>query len=329
MPFGAIWETHVSPASWRDNVLHDFLEGDNLPQHRSCHCSGTLQTDPLDLATGVCSRSSSHGIVIALSTSYLERTGRVSMRSLRHSSRCFILLCASTISLPVWVSSCNGGQGPEASPMESNRQAERNRMVDQYIIPHGVKDPAVVAAMRHVPRHRFVPGEYSLFAYVDGPLPIGHGQTISQPSLVAEMTEHLKPNKTDKVLEIGTGSGYQAAILAELVDKVLSVEIVEPLARQAEQTLGELGYKNVRVRAGDGYQGWPEEAPFDAIIVTAAPDHVPQPLLDQLAVGGRLILPVGRDIQTLELHRRTGTGYERKIITLVRFVPLVRPGDNK
>lgn len=213
--------------------------------------------------------------------------------------------------------------------MESNRQAERNRMVDQYIIPHGVKDPAVVAAMRHVPRHRFVPGEYSLFAYVDGPLPIGHGQTISQPSLVAEMTEHLKPNKTDKVLEIGTGSGYQAAILAELVDKVLSVEIVEPLARQAEQTLGELGYKNVRVRAGDGYQGWPEEAPFDAIIVTAAPDHVPQPLLDQLAVGGRLILPVGRDIQTLELHRRTGTGYERKIITLVRFVPLVRPGDNK
>ncbi|MBH0206325.1 MAG: protein-L-isoaspartate(D-aspartate) O-methyltransferase [Nitrospira sp.] len=213
--------------------------------------------------------------------------------------------------------------------MESNRQAERNRMVDQYIVPHGVKDPAVVAAMRHVPRHRFVPGEYSLFAYVDGPLPIGHGQTISQPSLVAEMTEQLKPKKTDKVLEIGTGSGYQAAILAELVDKVLSVEIVEPLARQAEQTLGELGYKNVRVRAGDGYQGWPEEAPFDAIIVTAAPDHVPQPLLDQLAVGGRLILPVGRDIQTLELHRRTETGYERKIITLVRFVPLVRPGANK
>ena len=213
--------------------------------------------------------------------------------------------------------------------MESNRQTERNRMVDQYIIPHGVKDPAVVAAMRHVPRHRFVPGMYSLFAYVDGPLPIGHSQTISQPSLVAEMTEQLKLKKTDKVLEIGTGSGYQAAILAELVEKVLTMEIVEPLARQAEQTLGELGYKNVRVRAGDGYQGWPEEAPFDAIIVTAAPDHVPQPLLDQLAVGGRLILPVGRDIQTLELHRRTETGYERKIITLVRFVPLVHPGDNK
>jgi protein-L-isoaspartate(D-aspartate) O-methyltransferase len=197
-------------------------------------------------------------------------------------------------------------------------------MVDQYIIPRGIKDPAVIAAMRRVPRHRFVPGQYSVFAYIDGPLPIGHSQTISQPSLVAGMTEELQLKKTDKVLEIGTGSGYQAAILAELADRVLTIEIVEPLARQAEQTLAELGYKNIRVRTGDGYQGWPEEAPFDAIIVTAAPDHVPQPLLDQLAVGGRLILPVGRDVQTLELHRRTAEGYERKRLTLVRFVPLVR-----
>ena len=210
--------------------------------------------------------------------------------------------------------------------MDSTRKAERNRMVDQYIIPHGVKDPAVVAAMRHVPRHRFVPGEYSLFAYVDGPLPIGHRQTISQPSLVADMTAALQLKKTDKVLEIGTGSGYQAAILAELADQVLTVEIVEPLARQAEQTLAELGYRNVRVRIGDGYHGWPEEAPFDAIIVTAAPDHVPQPLLEQLAVGGRLILPVGRDIQTLDLYRRTAEGYQRTTLTLVRFVPLVHPG---
>ena len=210
--------------------------------------------------------------------------------------------------------------------MDSTRKAERNRMVDQYIIPHGVKDPAVVAAMRHVPRHRFVPGEYSLFAYVDGPLPIGHRQTISQPSLVADMTAALQLKKTDKVLEIGTGSGYQAAILAELADQVLTVEIVEPLARQAEQTLAELGYRNVRVRIGDGYHGWPEEAPFDAIIVTAAPDHVPQPLLEQLAVGGRLILPVGRDIQTLDLYRRTAEGYQQTTLTLVRFVPLVHPG---
>lgn len=213
--------------------------------------------------------------------------------------------------------------------MNFTRETERSRMVDQHIVPHGIKDPAVIAAMRRVPRHRFVPGAYSLFAYVDGPLPIGHGQTISQPSLVAEMTDQLKLKKTDKVLEIGTGSGYQAAILAELVDKVFTIEIVEPLARQAEQTLAELGYTNVRVRAGDGYGGWPDEAPFNAIIVTAAPDHVPQPLLDQLAVGGRLVIPVGKDFQTLELYYRTTTGYERKTLTLVRFVPLVRPWDNK
>jgi protein-L-isoaspartate(D-aspartate) O-methyltransferase len=202
-------------------------------------------------------------------------------------------------------------------------------MVDKQIIPRGIKDPAVLAAMRLVPRHRFVPAGYSAAAYADGPLPIGHGQTISQPSLVAMMTETLTIKKTDKVLEVGTGSGYQAAVLAELADKVLTIEILEPLARQAERTLTELGCKNVRVRVGDGYQGWPEEAPFDVIIVTAAPDHVPQPLLDQLAVGGRLILPVGRYYQTLELYRRTAEGYERKILTLVRFVPLVREGQQE
>ena len=209
--------------------------------------------------------------------------------------------------------------------MDSNRKTERNRLVDQYVIPSGVKDPDVIATMRRVPRHRFVPAQYSIFAYIDGPLPIGHDQTISQPSLVANMTEALTLKKTDKVLEIGTGSGYQAAILAELATKVFTIEIVEPLARQAEQTLTELGYKNVRVRVGDGYQGWPEEAPFDAIIVTAAPEQVPQRLLDQLAVGGRLILPVGRDIQTLDLYHRTAEGYQRKTLTLVRFVPLVHP----
>lgn len=209
--------------------------------------------------------------------------------------------------------------------MDSNRKTERNRLVDQCVIPNGVKDPDVIATMRRVPRHRFVPAQYSIFAYIDGPLPIGHDQTISQPSLVANMTEALTLKKTDKVLEIGTGSGYQAAILAELATKVFTIEIVEPLARQAEQTLTELGYKNVRVRVGDGYQGWPEEAPFDAIIVTAAPEQVPQPLLDQLAVGGRLILPVGRDIQTLDLYHRTAEGYQRKTLTLVRFVPLVHP----
>ncbi|MCP9465530.1 MAG: protein-L-isoaspartate(D-aspartate) O-methyltransferase [Nitrospira sp.] len=209
--------------------------------------------------------------------------------------------------------------------MDPNRQGERNRLVDQDIIPHGVRDPAVIAAMRKVPRHRFVPPSYADSAYLDSPLPIGYGQTISQPSLVAEMTEHLHLKRTDKVLEIGTGSGYQAAVLAELVDRVFSVELLEPLARQAERTLAELGYTNVRVRVGDGHEGWPEEAPFDAIIVTAAPETVPQPLLDQLAIGGRLIIPVGKDLQRLELYRRTENGYERKTLTLVRFVPLVRP----
>ena len=217
--------------------------------------------------------------------------------------------------------------GPQFT--DPTRQAERDRMVDEQIIPRGIKDPVVLAAMRHIPRHRFVPAFYSAFAYNDGPLPIGYGQTISQPSLVALMTEALALQGAKKVLEVGTGSGYQAAVLAEIVPNVFTIEIVEPLATEAAQTLAELGYRNIHTRVGDGYRGWPEEAPFDAIIVTAAPDHVPQPLLDQLAIGGRLILPVGRYYQTLELHRRTAEGYERKIISLVRFVPLVREGQQE
>ncbi|MCS6897858.1 MAG: protein-L-isoaspartate(D-aspartate) O-methyltransferase [Nitrospira sp.] len=238
-----------------------------------------------------------------------------------------LLLCLVMVCWSLGSTSCNRGGGTEAFSIDPHRQAERDRLVEQDIIPHGVRDPAVIAAMRKVPRHRFVPPSYARSAYVDSPLPIGYGQTISQPSLVAEMTEHLRLKRTDKVLEIGTGSGYQAAILAELVDRVFSVELIEPLARQAERTLVELGYTNVRVRVGDGHEGWPEEAPFDAIIVTAAPETVPQPLLDQLAVGGRLILPVGKDLQRLELYRRTEGGYEHKVLTLVRFVPLVRPGE--
>jgi protein-L-isoaspartate(D-aspartate) O-methyltransferase len=246
------------------------------------------------------------------------------MKPLRRCSAPLVLVCITLIGVLAWTSSSNGGRGADSPLIEPNREAERNRLVEEHIIPRGIKDPAVLAAMRLVPRHRFVPAMYSAFAYMDSPLPIGHDQTISQPSLVAMMTEVLALKKTDKVLEVGTGSGYQAAVLAELADKVLTVEILEPLARQAERTLTELAYNNVRVRVGDGYQGWPEEAPFNSIIVTAAPDHVPQPLLDQLAVGGRLILPVGRYYQTLELYRRTAEGYEREIITLVRFVPLVR-----
>lgn len=224
---------------------------------------------------------------------------------------------------------CEEDLGGKQLTAHSTRQAERDRMVEEQIIPRGIKDPTVLAAMRRIPRHRFVPALYSAFAYHDGPLPIGHGQTISQPSLVALMTEALALQGAKKVLEVGTGSGYQAAVLAELVPHVFTIEIVEPLATEAAQTLAELGYRNIHTRVGDGYRGWPEEAPFDAIIVTAAPDHVPQPLLDQLAVGGRLILPVGRYYQTLELYRRTAEGYERKVITFVRFVPLVREGQEE
>lgn len=199
-------------------------------------------------------------------------------------------------------------------------------MVDEYIIPRGVKDQAVLAAMRRIPRHRFIPLSYSASAYDDTPLPIGHGQTISQPSLVAFMTEALSLQGARKVLEVGTGSGYQAAVLAEIVLNVFTIEIVEPLAAQGAQTLVELGYRNIHTRVGDGYHGWPEEAPFDAIIVTASSDHVPQPLLDQLAVGGRLIIPVGKafeEAQELVLYRRTTDGYERTRLSLVRFVPLI------
>lgn len=210
---------------------------------------------------------------------------------------------------------------------DPTRQAERDRMVDEHIIPRGVKDQAVLAAMRRIPRHRFIPLSYSASAYDDAPLPIGHGQTISQPSLVAFMTEALSLQGAKNVLEVGTGSGYQAAVLAEIVPHVFTIEIVEPLATEAAKTLAELGYRNIHTRVGDGYQGWPKEAPFDAIIVTASSEHVPQPLLDQLAVGGRLILPVGKafqEAQELVLYRRITDGYERTRLSLVRFVPLIR-----
>ena len=220
--------------------------------------------------------------------------------------------------------SCGNGPHDGVRVADPARQAERDDMIAHQIVPRGITDPRVLAAMRRVPRHRFVPDSYARLAYADSPLPIGHGQTISQPSIVAFMTEALALQGHEKVLEIGTGSGYQAAVLAEIASRVLTIEIVEPLARQAARRLAELGYANVTVRAGDGYRGWPEEAPFDAIIVTAATDHVPQPLLDQLAIGGRLILPLGDFFQTLTLYRRTKDGYERTELVPVRFVPLLR-----
>ena len=205
---------------------------------------------------------------------------------------------------------------------EQLRPGERNRMVDSQIVGGGITDPRVVAAMRRVPRHLFIPDDKSEDAYGDFPLPIGHEQTISQPFIVAYMTEALKLQSGEKVLEIGTGSGYQAAILAELGVQVFSLEIVKPLVEFATDNLLKAGYDQVNVRTGDGYQGWPEEQPFDAIIITAAPGHVPSPLLEQLAPGGRLILPVGELSQNLVLIRRTKEGFQRTELLSVRFVPM-------
>jgi protein-L-isoaspartate(D-aspartate) O-methyltransferase len=203
--------------------------------------------------------------------------------------------------------------------------AQRQRMVERQLMTRGIKDARVLAAMEKVPREEFVPADQRREAYEDGPLPIGHGQTISQPYVVAFMTQQLQPKSSDRVLEIGTGSGYQAAILAELVAEVYTIEIVEPLAKNAEATLQRRGYQNVHVKVGDGYKGWPEHAPFDAIIVTAAPDHVPQPLTEQLKEGGRMIIPVGGAFRDQELYLlEKKNGQLKKSATLpVRFVPMV------
>jgi protein-L-isoaspartate(D-aspartate) O-methyltransferase len=202
-------------------------------------------------------------------------------------------------------------------------RAARERMVREQIEARGVRDARVLAAMRKVQRHLFVPEQMIPHAYTDQPLPIGHRQTISQPYIVAFMTEALQLKPQDRVLEIGTGSGYQAAVLAELVREVYSIEIVEPLAKEAEERLKQLGYSNLKLRVGDGYRGWPEAAPFDAIMVTAAPDHIPPALIDQLSEGGRLVVPVGRFHQELVRIRRTPKGIKQEELLPVRFVPMV------
>ena len=201
-------------------------------------------------------------------------------------------------------------------------EKKRREMVERQIMSRGVKDQLVLHAMRKVERHLFVPKELQKLAYNDEPLPIGHGQTISQPYIVAYMTEALCLKGDEKVLEIGTGSGYQAAILAEIVDEVFTIEIVEPLSNSADKLLRNLGIKNVHCLYGDGYNGWPEEAPFDAIIVTAAPPRMPEKLIQQLRVGGRMIIPVGTWFQELILLTKTETGDTRKKLIPVRFVPM-------
>lgn len=218
--------------------------------------------------------------------------------------------------------------GVRSSVDSDKTRAARARMVEDQIRKRGIDDARVLAAMEKVPRHELVPPAFRHLAYRDGPLPIGEGQTISQPYVVAYMTQALGLEPGDRVLEVGTGSGYQAAILAELAGEVYTIEIVPALARRAAEDLDRLGYKNVFVREGDGYRGWPEKAPFDAVIVTAAPETVPRPLLDQLAPGGRMILPLGDEDQRLVLIRRDAEGITRKELLPVRFVPMTGEIEN-
>jgi protein-L-isoaspartate(D-aspartate) O-methyltransferase len=206
----------------------------------------------------------------------------------------------------------------------------REQMVAEAIVGAGIKNPRVIEAMRRTPRHEFVPPEQRHLAYYDMALPIGFGQTISPPFVVALMTEALDPQPTDRVLEVGTGSGYQAAVLSPLVKEVYTIEIVEPLARRAAETLARLGYINVFVKVGDGYLGWPEKAPFDKIIVTCSPEEVPQPLVDQLAEGGRLVIPVGeRYQQTLYLYRKEGGKLTREALLPALFVPMTGKAEEE
>jgi protein-L-isoaspartate(D-aspartate) O-methyltransferase len=206
---------------------------------------------------------------------------------------------------------------------------KRVQMVETQLKARDITDQRVLDVMLKVERHKFVPKEYQHLAYIDEPLPIGFGQTISQPYIVAKMTELLELNKNDKVLEIGTGSGYQAAILAELCKEVYTIEIIPELAQRAEKLLKELGYKNIFVKVGDGYYGWPEHAPFDKIIVTCAPKEIPQKLVEQLKDGGKMVVPVGDVFQELVVVEKHNGVVTKKNVFPVRFVPMIKSEENK
>jgi len=244
------------------------------------------------------------------------------------------------LAIGLWIFQAKGcaaepGQPPETSanpPHDSDQRFERrrHRMIDEQLRARDITDVRVLDVMARVPRHRFVPPEQLGAAYDDRPLPIGHGQTISQPYVVALMTQAVETRPESRALDVGTGSGYQAAILSELCKEVYSIEILRPLATESQRRLADLGYKNVEVREGDGYRGWPEKAPFDVIIVAAAPDHVPQPLIDQLAPRGRLVIPVGRSYQELLLIEKQPDGsVKQKSIAPVAFVPMTGEAERK
>jgi len=232
-----------------------------------------------------------------------------------------IILVLLIISSAIIFISC---QSNSQSAVVTDFKGLREQMVRYQIEQRDIKDKAVLEAMRKVERHKFVPSNLAHLAYEDAPLPIGEGQTISQPYIIALMTELLQLKGKEKVLEIGTGSGYQAAILAELAKEVYTIEILPTLANRAEKLLSELGYKNIKVRCGDGYLGWPQASPFDAIIVTCAPKEVPQPLIEQLAEGGRMVIPVGETYQELKLLVKVKGKIEQRDIIPVIFVPMRR-----
>jgi protein-L-isoaspartate(D-aspartate) O-methyltransferase len=214
------------------------------------------------------------------------------------------------------------GQKPKAALTEDDYKRQRLRMVDEQIRARGIRSEAVLEAMKKALRHQFVPESHRHLAYADHPLPIGHDQTISQPFIVAYMTEAAEIAAGEKVLEIGTGSGYQAAILGELAKEVYSIEIIPELAEGARQTLAAVGYGNIQVKAGNGYLGWPEHAPFDAIVVTAAPDEIPKALVEQLAVNGKMVIPVGKTFQEMVILTKTKQGVIERRTIPVRFVPM-------
>jgi protein-L-isoaspartate(D-aspartate) O-methyltransferase len=228
------------------------------------------------------------------------------------------MICATILVYCIWT-------GFIRAEGEQSFFHQRKAMVERQIKARGVSDESVLKAMTAVKRHLFVPESLREDAYRDTPLPIGYEQTISQPYIVAFMTEVLELNETDKLLEIGTGSGYQAAVLAEIVSEVYTIELIEELANPAGKRLQALGYKNVTVKCGDGYKGWPRYAPYDAIIVTAAPPEIPQPLIDQLKIGGKMVIPVGVFFQELYLIEKTKAGTVKKELIPVRFVPMVHP----
>lgn len=224
----------------------------------------------------------------------------------------FVLLAVMSINVSIFASAGDGYAD------------KRKEMVRRQIRERGINDEKVLQAMEDVPREAFVPNNLKDMAYDDTPLPIGRGQTISQPYIVAYMTQAAHLTEEDRVLEVGTGSGYQAAILAEIVKEVYTIEINEELSESARERLEELGYKNIFIKYGDGYQGWKEYAPFDAIIITAAPDEIPQGLINQMKIGGRMVVPVGSFYQVLYLITRREKGYDQESLVPVRFVPMLR-----